>query len=385
MYFIFFILFFFSISIPCKTVAQVPTFFFKAVNVKKCLSTVLKQPISKKTKAINRSLNRNMPMPIHIFGTVHTLPFSKLPSVVQTAVRNHDVLMDEVHSGKVNGSSLPIEEWKKNGYFCAESESYFHLLEPDKQAWLKKHIGIAYPKISFESQLLDRLTPKGMMALYRFGLHQQGMDVEIAELQKSNCLRCPLDYVTQGYKYRIHSYSHASQIASYHDCLSPNYNFDLATLDVALENDMKCEQNFESNALHSTYLAGTFGNNHSDAYLAKPFIKNRNLSWLGKILEYSYSFESSKILISVGADHLFGEYGVLRLLQKNGYEIKRLYSDGSFKTHLMEVKRYRKSVAVKKRVKKPVKTKQISRNFKSKIYKTKHPSKKAYKNFNEKN
>jgi hypothetical protein len=134
---------------------------------------------------------------------------------------------------------------------------------------------------------------------------------------------------------------------------------------------MKCEQNFESNALHATYLAGTFGNNHSDAYLAEPFIKNRNLSWLGKILEYSYSFENSKILISVGADHLFGEYGILRLLQKNGYEIKRLYSDGSFKTHLFAVgvKRYRKSVAVKKRIKKPLKTKQTPRNFKNKFYK----------------
>jgi hypothetical protein len=60
-------------------------------------------------------------------------------------------------------------------------------------------------------------------------------------------------------------------------------------------------------------------------YLEQPILKTRNLHWLPQIL---CNFEAD--LIAVGGDHMWGEYGLLKLMQRKGYNIRRADADAKF-------------------------------------------------------
>lgn len=337
-------------------IAATPTFFFEATNERLRSALTIQYLSNKRFKkqTLQQFLKRKLPPPVHIFGTVHSLPFAFLPPIVKPMVCNHDVLMDEVHSGKSDFSDPPVSNWIRNGYIRAITEqNYFASLEPDKQSWLRKYISLAYPKLldgSCGYQFND-FTPKGLRNLYNVGRHQQGMDIDIGTLQKVSCLRCPLDYATDGYKYRTEHDSATCKAASYRDHLNQHYNFDLHVLGIIIDDDMKFDGDSLPNTLmNQKYLTGILGKNDTEEFLSKPLLKNRNLSWFPEILEYIKSFNDSKIMVSVGASHLHGQYGLLRLFQETGYEIRRLYTDGTFKQYLpaMGIRHYQLIIQAKK-------------------------------------
>lgn len=54
----------------------------------------------------------------------------------------------------------------------------------------------------------------------------------------------------------------------------------------------------------------------------RAILDNRNLNWMLRIREQLT--DSSSTLIAVGVSHMFGEYGLIALLEKEGFEVRRL-------------------------------------------------------------
>jgi len=57
------------------------------------------------------------------------------------------------------------------------------------------------------------------------------------------------------------------------------------------------------------------------ALFEQKMLTDRNASWVDRLLEQA---QGQKVFAAVGAAHLPGEIGVLRLLENDGFEITRL-------------------------------------------------------------
>jgi len=56
--------------------------------------------------------------------------------------------------------------------------------------------------------------------------------------------------------------------------------------------------------------------------LARHIVENRSVVMAHRL---TMPLREGSVFVAVGADHLYGEKGVLRLLQKQGYRIARVY------------------------------------------------------------
>jgi uncharacterized protein YbaP (TraB family) len=60
-------------------------------------------------------------------------------------------------------------------------------------------------------------------------------------------------------------------------------------------------------------------------------VKLRNLCWLPKIINYHQNY-ASEMIVSVGVDHLFGDFGLLQLFKAEGYsKMSVIQQNGEFK------------------------------------------------------
>lgn len=60
-------------------------------------------------------------------------------------------------------------------------------------------------------------------------------------------------------------------------------------------------------------------------------VKLRNLRWLPKIIDYHQNY-ASEMIVCVGVDHLFGDFGLLQLLKTEGYsKLNVVQQNGEFK------------------------------------------------------
>lgn len=55
----------------------------------------------------------------------------------------------------------------------------------------------------------------------------------------------------------------------------------------------------------------------------KDLLDNRNIKWVAKMPEI---MKEKSTVFAVGSAHLGGEYGVLKLLEKEGYQVKAVYN-----------------------------------------------------------
>lgn len=58
-------------------------------------------------------------------------------------------------------------------------------------------------------------------------------------------------------------------------------------------------------------------------------LRIRNLKWFPKLVQYHAQY-SEEMIAAVGLSHLFGNYGLLKMLSDNGFTLKRMNDSGDF-------------------------------------------------------
>ncbi|AIK95839.1 TraB/GumN family protein [Candidatus Odyssella acanthamoebae] len=232
---------------------------------------------------------------IKIFGTLHDLPLQALPPAIMDYIQNHEVLITE-NTQALEPLTLNICE-KMGLLRNSEEPNYYDCLIEAEKEELEAY-AIPFLKHKQATNLgLDQLNTNGLYQAYLMGHFVTGMDYAL-----------------------LHHYKNHKLILGLEDLQEISQSFEQLTI-----HDLKCELynhagfgSEEHKRSENLYLSGDIPALEENDLM----VQRRNLDWLPTLLNYHRQY-GEKAIVCVGYQHLFGEFGILRLLEEAGYKIMR--------------------------------------------------------------
>lgn len=280
----------------------------------------------------------------YFLGTYHRTPFSVLPKAIQRHVLSHKIVATEQNNPGERRSiyvrDYDIEKWKNHLYFRLRSDKKDHLgsLTPHQYSNFIKAVGAVYPYLvaGIDRVKLQDFGTIGLPKLYSECLNWLGMDDTISShYQKKG----------PGHAYALDSetcdkIAEKDKINWMRNVVVPENKARRLRGEKVLTPYEKFLEDLEAGQTYYRYyrngvdykildsdnvLYGLYEGLQDPRTFDRPILKTRNLHWLPQIL---CNFEAD--LIAVGGDHMWGEYGLLRLMQRKGYNIRRANADAKF-------------------------------------------------------
>ncbi len=233
-----------------------------------------------------------------IFGSNHYLSLGRLPHAIKKTLLNHKILVGEVAE---NPADMLTQQTLKQLLRSRKTPNYFRLLSNTQ----KKQVRTQSKAVPFYNGNVDlnSLTPMGIFSFYHSGCCAHGMDCQMNKVFSTKGIVIGLEV----FNFRT---SHMS-FGSLKELIDPPSRDSL---------------------INKVYLQGSIERFLTPSTLKDPIVKVRNENWLPKIVRLHQEYGEEAIFM-VGVSHLFGEYGLLNLLQKQNFKIKRANKRGVFSVY----------------------------------------------------
>lgn len=293
---------------------------------------------------------------MYFLGTHHILPVSTLPFAVRKHIKNRYHVVTE--KGKMGGrikkvDSATINAWQTGNKlrFPTDTTNYFDSFTSNQKTNFLKVVAAVYPSLAngIASIKLSDFTMIGLFNLFYECLQDLGMDDGVCDML--NCTGLPalddencnvLEYIGKMQLAarkvsKINAYNAERTHAHGGNGLYDSMNEFLQNLEVG---NIYYVSKFDPIA-HSLNSPITFEEIYKNGfdetlmpeeYLENPMIKGRNQCWLPKIFDYNKSFKTDIFVVGVG--HLFGDHGLLKMMQRKGFNINRATPECKFKPYL---------------------------------------------------
>jgi len=243
----------------------------------------------------------------YLFGTMHLIEKDKFyfPDKLKKLVEKSDVLVMEL-------PGLP-NQLEAMQYVTLKEGSFFDYFSPEQEdslfAWAKKEMNMSPEK--FRSTV-EKMKP--------FVVVQ--MATQMHFIGKTESYEMTLDNLARANELEIAGLETVAEQMAIFDQLSAEQQTTMVMegirdIEKGLALTERMQQVYRSQNIDSLYLmiaedGGVISEEQSD------FLDDRNLKWIPKIVAFC---QKNKTFIAVGAGHLGGPNGVIRLLRKEGFTV----------------------------------------------------------------
>ncbi|EPH11570.1 hypothetical protein HMPREF9713_02060 [Myroides odoratimimus CCUG 12700] len=244
--------------------------------------------------------------PSYVLGTFHILCKDELiiSDKVQKALDSVEQLALEVNF------SDPVELAYMQKMFISEQSLSSQLSEEE----LVEFVVILKEEYNLELEQVNNFSTIALVGLMMSKLvscEVKGYDLELFEkaLQANKSI-IGLEYFIDQQKVMESMYSPKELVNQFKEVNAYKENY----------NEMK--QSFLDEDIEALYEFGT-DPKFVPIEFKKDLLDNRNIKWVAKMPEI---MKEKSTVFAVGSAHLGGEYGVLKLLEKEGYQVKAVYN-----------------------------------------------------------
>lgn len=243
----------------------------------------------------------------YLFGTMHLIEKEHFyfPSKLVKLVEKSDALVMELP-----GLPNQLEAMK---YVTLKEGSFFDFFTPEQTdsilVWAKEKMGMS--EESFRTSM-SKMKP--------FVVVQMATQMQF--IGKTESYEMTLDHIAREKGLKIYGLETVAEQMSFFDKLTPEQQTrmvmdGLRDGDAAIEMTRKMQELYKGQHVDSLFLmiqqeGGVMADEQSS------FLDQRNEKWIPQIVDLA---SKQKVFIAVGAGHLGGPNGVIRLLQKQGYTV----------------------------------------------------------------
>lgn len=238
---------------------------------------------------------------IKLFGMLHPLPLNTLPDSIVEHIKSYEVLITE---NKQALAPLTKDLAEKMNVLRKDGEdNYYYLLDAISKKKLSKYAD-AFLKYKNSSINIDELNIQGLFQAYIMGHMVDGMDYSLLSYFKEEKLILGLEDL--------------QEVSQYFESLPLDF----------FKEGLQVDFGFGSQEDHEATQAYIEGHIPADIKLDEE-IQIRNLNWMQNILTYHKEY-GEKAIICVGYMHLFGKFGLLAMLEEEGFKITRANDYANF-------------------------------------------------------
>ncbi len=243
----------------------------------------------------------------YLFGTMHLIKKEHFyfPSKLVKLVEKSDALVMELP-----GLPNQLEAMK---YVTLKEGSFFDFFTPEQTdsilVWAKEKMGMS--EESFRTSM-SKMKP--------FVVVQMATQMQF--IGKTESYEMTLDHIAREKGLKIYGLETVAEQMSFFDKLTPEQQTrmvmdGLRDGDAVVELTQKMQELYKGQHVDSLFLmiqqeGGVMADEQSS------FLDQRNEKWIPQIVDLA---SKQKVFIAVGAGHLGGPNGVIRLLQKQGYTV----------------------------------------------------------------
>ncbi len=299
------------------------------------------------------NLRNDVGQELDLLGTVHDLPFDKLPKALQERCRKKAALAKEM---------LPSSENMLN-IFLGIVTKFQGLTLVNEYGRLKSETRSKIEAILDQNPYGKIILGKGLQSYKPWVIL-----IMLSYLESGSQARAQLEGMDEALRlFFLDNKKQVWGLETYADRVEANNlpQLTFAECEKKINALLDSQNEKEEKEIIEAYLAGDIQRvfaldkkAEEDAYMIA-----RNKNWVPKIVEYLKK-NSGQLLVTVGVSHLWGNTGLLSLLAKEGFKITRCYANGSFAAYDVNVDFPAKSASTASATKKQKKQKKKKKHRK---------------------
>lgn len=261
----------------------------------------------------------------YLLGTQHNLPKELVEQRLKRVLPKFDVLVKEIIGGTFgDASDISLKELRLHGLASENLPDWTKYLGQEAQKYFSSEIqGCIKNTWNIEPHLISPVVVNQVVEDWGLGdFYGEGMDLFIEKefgAQKKEV------YSLENGKIRFDAYDTLFLLNKLQQEKSIEENVSLLeTTILSWAKNKNVNIQGDQSLDFSSYFSGNIYDKCS-FNISKPLCK-RNLAWIESIENYLHQHKGKTILFLFGYAHFGGTYGIIRLLENIGYEVKRLYS-----------------------------------------------------------
>ncbi len=257
--------------------------------------------------------------PSYLFGTIHLIDSESFfwPEGLLSAFDQSEEVVFEIDMGEMSDMSAMMGIMQKA--FMADGTTLSDLLSEEDYALVESH----FNELGIPFFMLDRIKPLFLtmmtdseMVGQGAGIFEGGGSMKSYEVELNNMAEASGKPVSglESVEYQMSIFD------------SIPYRFQADILVESIKNPLAAEGGGSLEEITAVYLrqdieylAGMVEDDDAGfGEYTDLVLKNRNIDWIQPMI---YKMQKGSVFFAVGAGHLAGEYGVIKLLKKEGYHL----------------------------------------------------------------